>query len=344
MRVLCFNARWVLAVILLSASACTFITPPVLPSDPPANVPVLPSFAGIAQKVLPAVAFIRADTPTEISSGSGVILTADGYILTNKHIIKDAQTIEVTLNDRRAYNIEGKWIDDITDLAVLKISEQNLPTVPFANPDTIHLADWVLAVGHAQGKSPQEGGAAVTFGLVSNLGRSIDVDGAMQYDVIQTDAAINPGNSGGPLLNMAGEMIGVNTAVVLNAQNVAFAINVATARHVFEDLVKYGAPHHPLLGVIVQDTLPPRPGSLPLGLNGAQVNLVAKGGPAEKAGLRPGDIIVSFDGQTVESAASLIKMLWRHDVQDTVDIIYLRNAIQYTVRVPLIPRDRSSFI
>ncbi len=189
-------------------------------------------------------------------SGSGVCLNPDGFILTNRHVVENATVVEVTLPDRTVYEASAIWMDDIMDLAVIKIDAGDVATLEFADPDSISVGDWVLAIGHPLGISPLQGGATVTTGIVSNLGRSFFIDAIPYYDIIQTDAAINPGNSGGPLVNLAGEFIGLNSAGVLGAENIGFAIHVATARHIFEDLVEFGESHHPFLGATVADIEP----------------------------------------------------------------------------------------
>jgi len=249
-----------LTMLMLSALACGRGGGEAQPTPTAQPTIVLPSFSEIVNEVMPSVVFILSelDFPGQpvIVSGSGVILSSDGYILTNRHVVEDASDVEVTLQDRRVYQASGVWMDNILDLAVVKIDAPDLTPSEFGDPDTISVGDWVIALGHSLGLGPEEGGATVTSGIVSNLGRSFFIDDTAYYDVIQTDAAINPGNSGGPLVNLAGEVIGINSAVTAGAENVGFAINIATARHVFEDLVQFGEPRHPYLGATVEDCEP----------------------------------------------------------------------------------------
>ncbi|MBI2869679.1 MAG: trypsin-like peptidase domain-containing protein [Chloroflexi bacterium] len=304
----------------------------------------LPSLSRVVNRVLPSVVYINVlseetdffGEPFE-AAGSGVILRSDGYILTNKHVVEGARTIEVTLHDRRVYQVSAgnKWLDDIVDLAVLKIDEKDLPTVTFADPDGIEVGDWVVAIGHALGLSPVEGGATVTQGIVSNLGRSISIDGEDYYDLIQTDAAIIPGTSGGPLVNQAGAEVGINAAGATAAQAIGFAINVGTARHVFEDLVKYGRPHHPYIGMALGDVTPASVKDARAPRAGALITDIEPSSPAHLGGLLAGDIVTQFGKAQIRTAADLIKELWRLDVGDKVDIVYWRENTEVKITVTL---------
>jgi serine protease Do len=220
------------------------------------------SFSKVVDKVMPSVVHILVEVPADqpdefgIASGSGVILRPDGYILTNRHVVEGSRRTEVTLQNRQVYVVSDIWTDDILDLAVIKIDAQDLPTAEFGDPDSIKVGDWVVALGHPLGLSADEGGATVTAGIVSNLGRSFTIQGVPYYDVIQTDTAINPGNSGGPLVNLKGEVVGINSAGLGEAQNINFAINIATAREVFEDIVQYGRVLRPYLDAVLDDITP----------------------------------------------------------------------------------------
>ncbi len=309
------------------------------------------SFADIVQAVVPSVVFISGLAPPDSNgviaevAGSGVIMSSDGYILTNKHVVHDLESVRVTLEDSAAYQVTGKWMDDAVDLAVIKIDARGLTPMTFADPDQLRVGDWVIALGHALGLKPTEGGLSVTSGVVSNLGRSFSLNGVEQYDVIQTDAAINPGNSGGPLVNLKGELVGINTAVVVGAENIGFALSSGIAQHVYEDLVRYGRPHHPYLGITPGDTTATIARAQGCACNsGAFVSSVAPTGPAADGGIRTGDIIVSFDGKAVNSAASLVKWLWRREVGDEVQIVLMRSGSMRTITVVLGERRSESGI
>jgi serine protease Do len=268
-------------------------------------------------------------------------MRSDGYILTNKHLVENAKKVMVTLWDRRIYEPTSIVTDDIMDLAMVKIEETGISALPYGDPNSIAVGDWVIALGHALGLSPLEGGATVTEGIISNLGRSFAIGNTLFYDVIQTSAAINVGNSGGPLINIAGEFIGLNSSGVVGAQNIGFAINAATVRHSFEDLVKFGKPQHPYLGVTLTDVNPCTCGdpSAPLG---AKIATLGPGNPADKIGLRNNDIVTSFGGQKTDSAASLIRALWRHDPGDKVEIIFWRDGTMIKTDIVLTLRPSES--
>lgn len=313
-------------------------------------VTVMPSFSQVVKKVLPSVVYILVQTtdPTTgqpaTAAGSGIILSSDGYILTNRHVVENSTSVEVDLYDRRSYQVSSTnvWMDNVVDLAVVKIDETNLPALQFGDPASISVGDWVLAVGNALGTSPEQGGATVTQGIVSNLKRSFVVDTTSYYDTIQTSAAINPGNSGGPLVNMNGEVIGVDSVTSTAAQNIGYAIGVAIASHVYADLVKNGKPNHPYLGITTEDVAPDTVSDPRAPKAGALVYSVTPGAPADQAGIKAGDIIIQFANAKVESAADLIEELLLHEPGDTIQLTYWRNGVQATITMTLVGRPQSS--
>jgi serine protease Do len=340
-------SRWNRALILscllvtLMLGSCTAV------ESPTPTPTTLPSFSEVVKEVLPSVVYIFVEIDTGQSgqfltaSGSGVILHSDGYILTNRHVVEDAKRVEVTLQDRRVFEASGFWMDDLLDLAVVKIEAPDLPTAQFGDPATLSVGDWVIALGHPLGSSPAEGGATVTLGIVSNLGRSLIIEGTPYFDVIQTDAAINPGNSGGPLINLAGEVIGINSAGTIQAQNIGFAINIATARHVFENLVQYGRAFHPYLGATLEDITPSTACELCLTQRiGTVITDVEPGGPADLAGLQQNDVIVRFAEEEITSTANLIRVLWRHEAGDVVGVVFWRGETEMTVDITLAQRPK----
>lgn len=313
------------------------------PAPKPTSTPL--SFSEVVEKVMPSVVYIFVETNTIVSgrfltrSGSGVILRPDGYILTNRHVVEDARRAEVTLQDRRVYEVSNIWIDDLLDLAVIKVEAQDLPRAQFGAPDNIRVGDWTIALGHPLGLSPDEGGATVTAGIVSNLDRSFAIGGIPYYDIIQTDAALNPGNSGGPLVNLKGEVIGINSAGVGQAQNINFAISVSTARCVFEDLVQYGRVLRPYLGTTLGDITPLVACELCLAQRiGTVIIDVEPGSPADLAGLQQNDIIVRFGEEEITSATQLIKELWKHEVSESVRVIFWRGETEMETIVTLSER------
>lgn len=236
--------------------------------------------------------------------GSGVIVTPDGYILTNNHVVEDADQVTVSLSDRREFTAKVIGGDPNTDIAVLKISGTNLPTVPMRTDIRPAVGDLALAIGNPFGI-----GQTVTMGIVSATGRAgLNIE---QYeDFIQTDAAINPGNSGGALVNASGELIGINTAILAGGgggnQGIGFAIPVGMAREVMDQLVKTGKVIRGYMGAQVQDVTPAlaRAFKLPTAA-GAALPSIEPGSPAEKAGLQPGDVVTAVNGEPVADANAL---------------------------------------
>ena len=336
----------VLSILLVMFSiSCQALTPASTPTPKPAAVFTPLSFSEIVEKVMPSVVYIFVEIDTGQSgqflpaSGSGVILRSEGFILTNRHVVENARRAEVTLQDRRVYEVSGIWVDDLLDLAVIKVDAQDLATAEFGDPASIQVGDWVIALGHPLGLSPEEGGATVTVGIVSNLGRSFSINGIPYYDVIQTDAAINPGNSGGPLVNLEGEVIGINSAGAGQAQNISYAINVSTARRVFEDIIQHGRVLRPYLGAILDDITPSVACEFCLAQRvGAIVIGVEPGGPADMAGLQQNDIIVRFGEQEIISAAQLVKELWQQEVGKGVKVVFWRGETEMETVVTLAER------
>ncbi len=288
-------------------------------------------------KVSPSVVFIEVALGDNgqggTATGSGIIMDTAGYILTNKHVVEGAFAARVITNDRRIYDVDEIFEDDITDLAVIKITAQNLTAAAFGDPATVKLGDTVIAIGYPLGMSPADGGANATSGIISNLNRFFWIDDTPYYDLMEIDAAINPGNSGGALINLKGEIIGINSAGIEGAQGINYAISVATARHVYTDLVGGNGPgHHPYIGVVVDDNIEPLPGEpFSVRLNGAEIVEIDAGSPAEVAGLRFGDVITKFNGQTIVSASDVIRILWRLDIGDKATLVVKRGSAEITV-------------
>jgi len=327
-------------LLLFSLLLCSGCLPPQ--SDNITTTSRPSTFADVVDKVMPGVVYVYVEIGTgrpgqvAAGSGSGVILHPDGYVLTNRHVVESSQRAEVTLQDRTVYEATQIWADDILDLAVIKIEGKDFPSVGFGDPETIRVGDWAIALGHPLGLSPSEGGATVTVGIVSNLGRSFSLQGVPFYDIIQTDAAINPGNSGGPLVNMDGEVIGINTAGAGAAQNINFAINVATAKRVFEDIVQYGRVVRPYLGAALDDITPSSISNEAPGKRvGAIVVRVEPNGPAQQAGLKQNDVITGFGGVEINSAAELIKELWKHKVDEIVTVSFWNGETEMKTELTL---------
>ena len=274
------------------------------------------------------------------SLGSGVVVSSDGFILTNNHVVGSINAqVSVVMPDKRELKAKIIGVDEFTDIALLKIEARGLPVLPWGDSSKLKVAEWVLAIGN-----PFQLNQTVTLGIVSALGRSI---GANLYeDFIQTDAAINPGNSGGALINARGELIGINTAIFSETggyQGIGFAVPSNLARHVMEDLQKYGEVQRGTIPGIQIANLTTQVAE-ELGASntrGALVNQISPRSDAYAAGLRPGDIITSFNGRTIEDAAALMRMLSDSKVGTAAKLEILRESRRLDVTVP-ISRSRST--
>ncbi|MDH4101304.1 MAG: DegQ family serine endoprotease, partial [Nitrospirota bacterium] len=271
--------------------------------------------------------FFGKEAPREhkVSSlGSGFIISKDGYIITNYHVIEKSTDIKVKLSDEREFEAKVVGKDKKLDLALLKIeAKENLPFAPMGDSDVLREGDWVIAIGNPFGL-----GHTVTAGIVSAKGRVI---GAGPYDdFIQTDAAINPGNSGGPLFNIKGEVIGINTAIISQSggsMGIGFAIPINMAKEILDSLKAKGVVVRGWLGVYVQKITPQLAESFKLkDQSGALVADVVKDGPADKGGLKQGDVIVEFDGRKIKDMSDLPKIVANTPVGKTVKVVVLRNG------------------
>ncbi|MCK6417335.1 MAG: DegQ family serine endoprotease [Alphaproteobacteria bacterium] len=246
--------------------------------------------------------------PPQTSLGSGFVVdAANGYIITNNHVVQDAESVRVTFHDDETVNAEVIGIDEKTDIAVLKVkTEKKLTEVHFGDSDILRVGDWVVAIGNPFGL-----GGTVTAGIVS--ARQRDIQSGPYDDFIQTDASINRGNSGGPMFNLKGEVIGINTAIFSpsgGSVGIGFAIPSALAKPVVEQIIKFGRTRRGWLGVRIQSVTPDIAESLKLKqAQGAMVAEVTKGGPAEAAGLRVGDIILSFNGHPIHQMRELPRLV-----------------------------------
>ena len=262
--------------------------------------------------------------------GSGFVISQDGYILTNNHVVEDADQIKVRLSNGKEY--EGKVVgrDPKTDLALVKIERsQDLHPLKLGNSEDLKVGSWVVAIGSPFGLEQ-----TVTAGIVSAKGRVI---GSGPYDnFIQTDASINPGNSGGPLINMRGEVVGINTAIIPNGQGIGFAIPINTAKEIVPQLEEKGHVTRGWMGVSIQEVTPALAKSFDLKeKQGALVAQVVSGGPAEKAGIEQGDVILGFDGKEIAESKDLPRIVASTPVGKTVTVKLLRNgkAVDRQVKV-----------
>ena len=292
-----------------------------------------------SEKISPSVVNVeiqhrRAERSPQPSrgSGSGFIFTPDGFILTNSHVVHHADKIEVTLSDGRRYPARLVGDDPDTDLAVIRIDAPKLPAAQLGDSNKIRVGQLVIAVGNPYGFQ-----CTVTAGVVSALGRSLRSNtGRLIDDVIQTDAALNPGNSGGPLVNSRGEVIGVNTAIILPAQGICFATAVNTAKFVAVRLMRDGRVRRSFLGVGGQNVPIHRALARHLSLataSGVLVLSVEKSSPAEKAGLLQGDVIVAMDGAAIQGVDDLHACLTDQKIGAQSELTVIRRASKLTLPV-----------
>jgi S1-C subfamily serine protease len=260
--------------------------------------------------------------------GSGVVIDEKGYILTNNHVIDDAERLKVTLPDGKV--LKGKVVgsDETTDLAVLKVdSEQSLTATQLGNSDNLKAGQIVIAIGNPFGLT---GGPAVSAGIVSSVTRS----GVLE--LIQTDAAINPGNSGGPLVNTKGEVIAINTANMPYAQGIGFAVPINTAKSILKELIDKGKVTRPWIGVASMKVTPQlaRYYGLPV-IDGALIARVEPYSPADDAGLRKGDIIEEIDGNTIKNPSEIASYVRKKQVNDRLTVTINRYGRQFQLPVPV---------
>lgn len=270
------------------------------------------------------------------SVGSGFIISKDGYIVTNYHVVKGAKKITVTLLSGEIYNAEYVGGDEELDIAVIKISaKKDLPTLSFGDSDKLQIGEWAIAIGNPLGFQH-----TVTVGVVSATGRKIPKpDGTGYYtNLIQTDAAINPGNSGGPLLNIYGQVIGINTAIInpTQAMNIGFAIPSNVAKRFIDQIIKSGKVEKGYLGVYVQTVTESLAKSLGLKVtSGVYVAQVEKNSPADKAGIKEGDVIVKFNGSPVQYAEELTSLIRNYTPNSKVKITVNRAGREIVFEVTL---------
>jgi len=293
-------------------------TQSIIPNVAISHYDRLPPVADIVEVVGPAVVGIATQTQTEdfyplrgssVQSGTGFFISSEGHVVTNYHVIYGGRKIQVTTHTGHTYDAEVVGSDPGTDLAVLKVEEVTpFSFVSFADPASVRVGEWVIAIGNALGL---QGGPTVTVGVVGALDRTLPTGTTLFTDLVQTDAAINEGNSGGPLVNLKGEVIGINTIVVDTAQGIGFSVGTFTAVPVVESILQYGRVVWPWLGVSVGDVTPGV--ALELGLDdlyGVLVHAVWPDSPAAQAGVETGDLIIQLheaDVPTVRELQSIIR-------------------------------------
>ncbi|MBI4332035.1 MAG: trypsin-like peptidase domain-containing protein [Chloroflexi bacterium] len=306
----------------------------LVPAAPaPAPLAGLPSIVEVAEKTKPSVVAVSVESVglniflqpvPQRGAGTGVIIDPKGYIVTNNHVVEDASTIKVALSDGQTVEAKVVGRDPNTDLAVIKIDPtERLQAAEIGDATRLRVGDWVVAIGNALAL---EGGPTVTVGVVSYIGRSIQTQtGDILNDLIQTDAAINPGNSGGPLVNLAGQVVGINTAIVGGAQNIGFSISMATALPLIQELINEGRVIRPWLGVELLTVTRSIAAQNNLSVQeGVLLVRIIPGSPADRAGLRSGDVVSAMAGKTVKNANELRRAIQSQKVGSTVEMTYIR--------------------
>jgi serine protease Do len=303
---------------------------------------LFPDFSSVVAEVMPSVVSLITETTvssffrqsTEYAVGSGIITDDKGYIVTNNHVVENAESVHVELDDGRTLSANIVGTDPLSDLAVIKIDATELPYAYWGDSGLLSVGDWVLAIGNALG-----GGGGATQGIVSRLNASINVDGNTLYGLIQTTAAINPGNSGGPLVNMSGEVIGITSVKIVasEVEGIGFAISSDEAKPIIQDLIRYGHVTYPWLGVWAQTVNPLLATTMNLTVDsGALIVEVVADSPADNAGLREDDIIISFGGQEVSDIADLVQAIRASEIGEEVEIIFVRGENTETTSARLV--------
>jgi Do/DeqQ family serine protease len=365
-KVLAAMKRVLSAFVLMSGAAVAMLAPPGFAAAPIPEVggAAVPSLAPMLARITPGVVGVsvrgrvREENPLlqdpffrrffnlpqrqqqeereTQATGSGVIVdAAQGYVLTNGHVVENATRIEITTKDNRrsVARLIGK--DSDTDIALLQIPAQNLIAVPIGDSDRLQVGDFVLAIGNPFGL-----GQTVTSGIVSALGRSgLGIEG--YEDFIQTDASINPGNSGGPLVNLQGQCVGINTAILSPGGGnigIGFAVPINMARRVMDQILRYGEVKRGRIGVAIQDLTP----DLAQAMNtthttGAVIARVETGSPAERAGLRSGDLVLALNGTTVQNGTQLRNLIGLARIGDEVTLTVDRRGAEYSIAVRVDP-------
>ena len=279
----------------------------------------------------------RSSKPREVNGyGSGVIISKDGYIITNNHVVENAESVDVTLNDKRTFTAKVVGRDPGSDIALLKIKADNLPTIKYGDSEQLKLGEWVLAVGN-----PFNLTSTVTAGIVSAKGRSLQLNEG-NYKIesfIQTDAALNMGNSGGALVNTKGLLVGITSAIMspngAYAGN-SFAIPVSIVKKVVDDLIEYGEVQRAIIGVNIQDLQSEDATKLGLhDLNGVLVTRIMPDGSAKEAGMKENDVITKFDGQPVNTMSELQEQVGKHRPGDKATVTFVRGGKESTIPITL---------
>ena len=313
------------ATVVPATATATPAPPPTVPAGGASNMLQLPNIADTVERVRSAVVSIVSEVITVdrfgrrqvgFSSGTGVIFDESGLVLTNNHVIEGGVEITVTQDDGTQIVAEVVGADRLSDLAVLRLPGDGYRYLPLGTAGGLRVGDWVIAIGNALALP---GGPTVTVGVVSALGRSIEASpGVTLYDLIQTDTSINPGNSGGPLIDLAGNLVGINTAVLrgtaqgggISVEGIGFAIDIDTAQQVSQQLVELGRVRWAWMGVFLADLSPKVAAEVGLPIReGVIIRTIVINGPSDRAGIQPGDIVVSIGGHDIATVSDLTRLL-----------------------------------
>jgi len=351
----------IIILALSLGSGCIYIETPSPPPSPPptgtaapidpnwtlpsveSQAPTLPDIANVVAKVKPSVVAINTEVITfdifnrpltQKGAGSGWIIDEDGLIVTNNHVVEGAESVTATLADGRTFPAETIRTDRLTDLAVIKIQARDLPSAEVGDSSKLRVGDWLVAIGNPLGL-----GISAKEGIVSRVGVSLPVSSEQTlYDLLETSAAINPGNSGGPLVNMAGEVIGITSAKIamVGVEGMGYAISIKAAIPIIERLVQQGYVVRPWLGVVLHTVDQWLALRYKLAVDkGAFVTHVAPGSPADKAGIELGDVIVSLNDKETATAEELIQAIHSSQIGQTVEITFWRNDTKNTTYATL---------
>ncbi|MCD6107081.1 MAG: trypsin-like peptidase domain-containing protein [Caldisericaceae bacterium] len=291
---------------------------------------VSPSVARIVS-TKEVVDFFFLQTEQQQGLGSGVIIDPDGLILTNYHVIEDADKIEVTLSSGKTCKGVVIGSDPISDVALVQIDEKNLPAAKLGDSTKLKVGQYVVAIGNPYGLDH-----TVTTGVISALERNINIGNKTMYGIIQTDAAINPGNSGGPLVNLEGEVVGINTMIYSQAQGLGFAVSADTCKKVVDSIKKTGKMEWPYIGIELATMTEELAGKVNLEyVPGIVVIRVMPGSPAENAGIEQGDIIISIDGVSVDTSDEFLKIVRSHKVGDSIMLEVKRKNINEMIKLKI---------
>ncbi len=363
----CLVTILVLALSIGCAVPQIEITPAPAPSPTPAPVPaqpptpinptwtppstavagnatlLLPNIADVVAKVKPSVVAINTEVVTldffnrpftQQGAGSGWVLDENGIIVTNNHVVEGASSITVTMDDGSTFTVDQSAVftDILNDLAIIKIDAKNLPAVTVGDSGSLRVGEWVVAIGNALGQ-----GIRATEGIISRQGVAIPVaPGQTLYDLIETTAAINPGNSGGPLVNLSGEVIGITSAKIatVGVEGMGYAISVETAIPIIEELITNGYVIRPWLGVVLYtvDQFAIARYELPVE-SGVLITQVVRDSPADRAGLKPGDVITRFAGKDVATAEDMIRAIHLAEIGQKIPVTYWRDKAEYNTEV-----------